>query len=199
MASTKPTAKAGSRPRGVRRIITLIVVAVVLMASAMGSFSYIQSAATKNQAWLDQRLELKASIDQLTKISREASQGLEPDFRALTDLTVKQEGTGDFGSLIDTFKNGDPEAGMDPLPGTYQEDVEALRKTWAENLPSIQGILDNAEVYQRTTSNVAQILDAVNTVRQSYEQMPGDRAVSNQLLRLERIASVARSLTGLGP
>src|SRR5690349_12531176 len=175
MASTKPTPKAGSRPRGVRRIITLIVVAVVLMASAMGSFSYIQSAATKNQAWLDQRLELKANIDQLTKISREASQGLEPDFRALTDLTSKQEGategSRDFGSLIDTFATGDPLTGMDPLPTDFQEDVTELKTAWTENQGSIQGILANAEAYQRTSSSVAQILDSLNGVRQLYEQL----------------------------
>src|SRR5262245_29954154 len=126
MASTQPAAKAGSRPRGVRRIISLIIVAVALMAGAFASFFYIQSSTIKNQAWLDQRLELKANIDQLTKISREASQGLEPDFRALTDLSQKQEGSDvegsrDFGTLIETFANGDPATGMDPLPGDFQE------------------------------------------------------------------------------
>src|SRR5690349_14192196 len=203
MASTKPTPKAGSRPRGVRRIITLIVVAVVLMASAMGSFSYIQSAATKNQAWLDQRLELKANIDQLTKISREASQGLEPDFRALTDLTEQQEGSTegsrDFGTLVETFRTGDALNGMDPLPDQFQEDVTELASVWKENLSTVKGILANAEAYQRTTSNVAQIFDAVNTTRATYEQMPSDRVVSNQLLRLERLVTAARTLTGLGP
>ena len=49
MASTQPAPKAGSRPRGVRRTITLVIVAVVLMAGALGSFFYIQNSATKNQ------------------------------------------------------------------------------------------------------------------------------------------------------
>ena len=206
MASTKPvaSAQAGSRPRGVRRIIFLATVAIVLMAGALGSFFYIQNATVKNQAWLDQRLELKANIDQLTKISREASQGLEPDFRALTDLSQKQEGSDvegsrDFGTLIDTFRTGDVLTGMDPLPADYQEDVAELKNVWDENQASITGILANAEAYQRTSSNVAQILDSVNTVRQSYEQLPPDRVVSNQLLRLERIGATARTLTGLGP
>ena len=203
MASTQPISKAGSRPRGVRRIITLIVVAVALMAGAFASFFYIQVGATKNQAWLDQRLELKANIDQLTKISREASQGLEPDFRALTDLTEKQEGSTegsrDFGSLIDTFGTGDPINDMDPLPGEFQEDVSELANVWKDNLDTIKGILANAEAYQRTSSNVVQIFDAVNSARQTYEQLPPDRVVSNQLLRLERIAATARSMTGLGP
>jgi len=200
MATTKPVAaKAGSRPRGVRRIIFLIIVAVVLMAGAFASFFYIQSTTVKNQAWLDQRLELKANIDLLTKISREASQGLEPDFRALTDLTIEQEGSRAFGSLIDTFATGDPENNMDPLPADFLEDVAELKTVWVENQESIQGILANAESYQRTGSNVAQILDAVNSVRQGYEQLPPDRVVSNQLLRLERIGTTARGLTGLGP
>ena len=72
MAATKPAAAAGARPRGVRRIIFLAAVAVVLVVGAMGSFFYVQNGAVKNQAWLDQRLELKANIDLLTKISREA-------------------------------------------------------------------------------------------------------------------------------
>jgi twitching motility protein PilJ len=197
MARTSP--KPAARPRGVRRIITLIVLALLLTAGAMGSFFYIQNAAALNQAWLDQRLELKASIDLLTKVSREASQGFEPDFRALTDLTVKQEGTRDFASLIDTFRTGDPTTGMRPLPGEFQEDVAELKAVWEENQASIQGILANAEAYQRTTSNVALILDALNSVKATYEQMPPERVVSNQLLRLERIGATARSLTGLGP
>ena len=196
MASTKPVA--GARPRGVRRIIVLIVLATALMAGAMGSFVFVQSATTLNQAWLDQRLELKASIDLLTKVSREASQGLEPDFRALTDLTAKSEETRDFGSLIDSFKVGDPTTGMEPLPADFQEDVDELKSVWNENQASIQAILANAEVYQRTSSHVAQILDTLNTVTQSYEQLPPDRVVSNQLLRLERIGATARSLIGLG-
>jgi twitching motility protein PilJ len=204
MASTQPAPKAGSRPRGVRRIIFLAAIAIVLMAGALGSFFYIQNATIKNQAWLDQRLELKANIDQLTKISREASQGLEPDFRALTDLSQKQEGTDieasrDFGTLIGTFANGDPVTGMDPLPDEFQPDVAELKAVWTENQDSIKGILENAQAYQRTTSNVAVILDAVNTTRTTYEQLPPDRVVSNQLLRLERIGTAARSLTGLGP
>ncbi len=201
MASTKPVAaaKAASRPRGVRRIIFLSITAIVLMAGAFASFFYIQSAAVKNQAWLDQRLELKASIDLLTKISREASQGLEPDFRALTDLTVEQEGSRAFGSLIDTFATGDATTDMDPLPDDFQEDVAELKTVWVDNQGSIQGILANAESYQRTGSSVATILDAVNGVRVAYEQLPPDRVVSNQLLRLERIGTTARVLTGLGP
>ncbi|MGQ0587253.1 MAG: methyl-accepting chemotaxis protein [Gammaproteobacteria bacterium] len=202
MASTKPVGaapKASSRPRGVRRIITVLVVAVLLLASAFGIIYYVQDVTVRNQAWLDQRLELKANIDLLTKISREASQGLEPDFRALTDLTVEQEGSRGFGSLIDTFATGDPENNMDPLPGDFLEDVSELKTTWNDNQSSIQGILANAEAYQRTSSNVAQVLDALNAVRQTYEQLPPDRVVSNQLLRLERIGATARTLTGLGP
>ncbi|HUR40415.1 MAG TPA: methyl-accepting chemotaxis protein, partial [Verrucomicrobiae bacterium] len=199
MASIKPAAPADARPRGIRRIVFLAIVAAVLVIGAMGSFFYIQAIATANQAWLDQRLELKASIDLLTKISREASQGLEPDFRALTDLTVQQEGTRDFGGLIDTFALGDQSSGMDPLPSEFQEDVAELKTVWTENQTSVQGILANAEVYQRTSSNVAQIIDALNTVKGSYEQLPPDRVVSNQLLRLERIGTTARTLTGLGP
>jgi twitching motility protein PilJ len=203
MASTKPAAKVDSRPRGVRRILFLAIVAGLFVAGTVGSFVYIQDIATRNQAWLDTRLDLKANIDQLTKISREASQGLEPDFRALTDLTVKQEGSTegsrDFGSLIDTFRTGDPLNNMDPLPADFQPDVDELRTVWNDNQPAIQGILANAEAYKRTTSNVALILDAVNTTRTTYEQLPPERIVSNQLLRLERIATTARSLTGLGP
>jgi twitching motility protein PilJ len=204
MASTKPAAtKAGVRPRGARRILFLAIAAGVFVAGTVGSFVYIQDIATRNQAWLDQRLELKANIDQLTKISREASQGLEPDFRALTDLTVKQEGSTegsrDFGTLIDTFRTGDPLVKMDPLPADFQPDVDELLAVWNDNLPSIQGILANAEAYKRTTSNVAQIFDAVNTTRTTYEQLPPERVVSNQLLRLERIFTTARTLTGLGP
>jgi twitching motility protein PilJ len=202
MASTQPAAKT-SRPRGVRRIIFVLVTGILLIAGALGVLAYIQSVAAGNQAWLDQRLELKASIDMLTKISREASQGLEPDFRALTDLSQKQEGSTegsrDFATLVDTFRTGDELNGMDPLPDEYQADVLELANAWKDNLPSIQGILDNAEVYQRTSSNVAQILDAVSTVRTAYEQLPPDRVTSNQLLRLERIGTTARTLTGLGP
>jgi twitching motility protein PilJ len=203
MASTKPTAKVDSRPRGVRRILFLAIVAGLFVAGTVGSFVYIQDVAVRNQAWLDTRLDLKANIDQLTKISREASQGLEPDFRALTDLTVKQEGSTegsrDFGSLIDTFRTGDPLNNMDPLPADFQPDVEELLAVWKDNQPAIQGILANAEAYKRTTSNVAVILDAVNTTRTTYEQLPPERIVSNQLLRLERLATTARTLTGLGP
>src|SRR5688572_3015749 len=117
MASTKPVA--GARPRGVRRIIAILLLGTLMIAGALGYLIYLQGTVDRNQAWLDQRLELKASIDLLTKISREASQGLEPDFRALTDLTVKQEGTRDFAALIETFKTGDASTGMDPLPGEF--------------------------------------------------------------------------------
>jgi twitching motility protein PilJ len=200
MASTKPAAaKVASRPRGVRRILFLAIAAGVFVAGTVGSFVYIQDLAVRNQAWLDQRLELKDSIDRLTKISREASQGLEPDFRALTDLTEKSEEARDFGSLIDTFRVGDPLNNMDPLPADFQPDVDELLTVWKDNQGAIQGILANAEAYKRTTSNVAQIFDAVNTTRTTYEQLPPERVVSNQLLRLERIATTARTLTGLGP
>ena len=84
MASAQPAQKAVSRPRGARRMLFLAITAGVLVAGTIASFFYIQDVTVRNQAWLDQRLELKANIDQLTKISREASQGLEPDFRALT-------------------------------------------------------------------------------------------------------------------
>ncbi|MGH8481754.1 MAG: methyl-accepting chemotaxis protein [Nevskiaceae bacterium] len=199
MASTQPAAKIASRPRGVRRILFLAIAAGVFVAGTVGSFVYIQDVVVRNQAWLDQRLELKASIDLLTKISREASQGLEPDFRALTDLTQKSEEARDFGSLIETFRGGEPTINMDALPADFQPDVEELLAIWNENQASIQGILANAEAYKRTTSSVAQIFDGVNTARSTYEQLPPERVVSNQLLRLERIAATARGLTGLGP
>ena len=51
MASTKPAA--GSRPRGVRRIVSLIVVAILLIAGAGASFLYLQREANVNTAWLD--------------------------------------------------------------------------------------------------------------------------------------------------
>jgi len=192
MATTKPAP--ASRPRGVAgRQIAVLVVAFLLF-SAAGVTTYLaQTRTAQNQQWLDQRLDLREEIARLTRVSREASQGLEPDFRALTDLQK------DFGALIETFKSGDPDTGMDPLPGEYQEDVDEFKAVWQETLPSVSAILQNAEVYQRTTSNVATILDSVNTVRATYEQMPAGRITSNQLLRLERIASSARGLTGLGP
>jgi len=180
-------------------MFTVLVVAVALVLGTVISFVYIQRNATQSQAWLDQRLELNASTALLTKISREASQGLEPDFRALTDLTLKSEGSRDFGSLIESFKAGDPETGMLPLPDDYQQDVDDLKAVWAENQDSIAGILQNAEVYQRTSGNVAQILDGVNTLRAVYEQLPAGVTTTTQLLRLERMAGTARTLTGLGP
>ena len=199
MASTQPAPKAGSRPRGVRRIVIVLGLGTLLITGSLVYLAYVQNVLGRNQAWLDQRLELKAQIDLLTKISREASQGLEPDFRALTDLTLKSEGARDFGSVIDTFRTGDPANDMDSLPADFQPDVEELLSVWNGNQDSIQGILANAEAYKRTTSNVAAIFDGVNTTRATYEQLPPERVVSNQLLRLERIAATARGLTGLGP
>ena len=188
---------AGARPRGVRTILSVLVIALLLVGATVASFLYIQQNDARNQAWQNQRLDLNEDIDRLAKISREASQGLEPDFRALTDMTAaSEEGQRDFGSFIDTFKTGDPTTGMAPLPDEFQEDVTELRAVWDENLPSIQAILDNSTVYQGTTSNVAQILDTVNTVKTAYEQLPVSPLVTTQLLRLERIATSARALTG---
>ena len=196
MADIKPAA--AERPRGVRRIIVLIVIATLLMAGALGSFFYIQFQGGVNQAWLDQRQDLKASIDLLTKISREASQGLAPDFRALTDLTQKSSESRDFSSLIATFRDGDPAAGMKPLPESYQVDVDELVKTWKDGLDSIAAILQNSEVFQRVTSNVAGIVDNLFTIKTTYESLPVNIVTANQLLRLERMQTAATSITTLG-
>ena len=194
--ATKPAA--AERPRGVRRIIVMIIIATVLMAGALGSFLFIQVNAGNNQAWLDQRVDLKANIDLLTKISREASQGLAPDFRALTDMTQKSAESRDFTSLIQSFKEGDPANGMKPLPDSYQADVEELAKTWKDGLDSISAILNNSEVFQRVTSNVANIVDNLVTVKTAYESLPVNVVTANQLLRLERMQTAATSITTLG-
>ena len=196
MASAKPVA--AERPRGVRRIIVLIVVATLLMAGALGSFFYIQYNAGISASWLDQRQELKAGIDLLTKISRETSQGLAPDFRALTDLTVRSEETRDFLSLIQTFKNGDPTASMPPLPDSHRADVDQLIQNWKDTLDSTGAILKSAETFQRTTSNAAAVVDALVTLKSAYEQMPTGPIATNQLLRLEKMEGAANSLTALG-
>ena len=198
-------ASAGARPKGVRRILFVLFIAGLLVVATGASLFYIQQAASVNQTWLDQRADLSAQIALLTKVSREASQGLEPDFRALTDLTVKpeaggfEEGQRDFGSLIDTFRIGDSTNGMPPLPGEYQEDVAELRAVWDENLPVMGAILDNSTIYQGATSAVAQIIDGVRAVRTSYEQVPASGLLTLQLLRLERMLTTARALIGLGP
>ncbi|HUS24958.1 MAG TPA: methyl-accepting chemotaxis protein [Candidatus Binatia bacterium] len=189
MATPKP---ASTRPRGVRRMFAVLLVAVLLVIATVASFFYLQRVAAQNDAWEGRRQELREEIKRLTDISRATTEGIEPDFRALTDL---QEG---FATLFGSFKTGDEEVGMPPLPAEYQADIDALAQVWGENQETITAILKNAEVFQRTSTNVAQILDAIVTARQAYEGLPPSLPSAMQLLRLERIATAARSLTALG-
>jgi twitching motility protein PilJ len=173
-------------------MFAVLLIAVLLVLATVASFFYLQRVGSQNDAWEGRRQELREEIKRLTDISRASQQGIEPDFRALTDM---QEG---FGPLFLTFKTGDPEVGMPALPDQYQPDVDALAQVWTENQETITAILKNAEVYQRTGSNVAQITDGLISVQQSYEAMPASAATATQLLRLERIGTAARSLTSLG-
>jgi twitching motility protein PilJ len=191
MATTQP---AGTRPRGVaRRQIAVLIAAAVLLGGAMASFVQFQIVSAQNQAWTNQRLDLKEDITRITNISRQASQGLEPDFRALTDLQQ------DFGGLIATFRDGDPSTGMRPLPEDFQPDVEEFLEVWQESQGDISAILDNATVYQGAATNLVMVLEGVGAVRRAYEEMPESQTVAMQLVRLERMASSVRTLTALTP
>jgi twitching motility protein PilJ len=184
-----------------KREITLLVLSVLLMAAAVFTFYYAQQIGARNQGWRDLAQELAADAASLTRISRETSQGFEPDDRALIALQD------DFEELLITLREGHLAQGLQPLPARLQPDVDILADVWEETQPTIDAIIDNVVPYRRTVSNVVMLTEAVDQIKPRYEELAArlsDRSATAvmatvQLIRLERLAAGARTLATFGP
>jgi twitching motility protein PilJ len=194
--------KAGGGFTGGRRELTILILATALLIAALGSLYVTQTQATRNQAWLDLSREIATNSGRLTRVSRETTQGFEPDFRALNDTQVE------FTELIQTLKSGDPDAGLPALPAEIQPDVTELETIWGEMQPSLTAVISNTEGYGRTSNNVAVIVNEIATTRALYDritdalnergQIGPALTASSQLVRLERLEAAARGMLRIG-
>jgi twitching motility protein PilJ len=180
------------RSAGGRREFVLLVLAVLMIAFALGGFYYVQTTTTREATWLAEARQMQVDIQEVANIGRDATRGVRPNF---LDLSAATE---NFDETVLTLREGAPDIGIAPLPDSVSDQVAGIEESWQRMKGSLDIMLEAEVPFGRTAVGVDTIRDAAPEIRDQYEQLlkllsennsPSTRilAASAQLNRISRI------------
>ncbi|MFP5306469.1 MAG: methyl-accepting chemotaxis protein, partial [Gammaproteobacteria bacterium] len=177
---------------------------MILIAVAMGGFYSIQRTDTRDETWVELARAISSDIGEIVDVGETATRGLTPDF--LT-LAARVE---DLDLTVDALAQGDPDAGIEPVPEAVQDEVAEVSAAWNEMKGTVQTVLDGEQAWRRSAAATRAIVSAIHAesgedVFSVYERMAealggrgGQNPAIGQLVRLERIATEARGVLTRG-
>src|ERR1051326_5062554 len=108
------------RVRGTRRQLVVLVVTVVFLTVALGSFFWQQREQGESQTWREVVRSIPTEATTVSRVSDVVARGELPDFQRLAaDVEA-------LGNSVKGLKDGDAEAGIPPVPARTQEQAKAL-------------------------------------------------------------------------
>ena len=182
-----------------RETLVLVLALVALATAVAGLFVYQQRVA-RTDGWRGLAADIERFSDSLTQVSRETTQGFEPNGRVLTALG------NDFEYFSQTLREGDASIGIAPISDEFQPDVDRLVASWSEISPTISTLASTLGTYRITADAANSLIITLDQLKPSYEQLVGElrqRSANSsvvatiQLVRLERMAVAARSITDI--
>jgi len=184
---------AQSRHSGSRRQFLPLVVAIVLIVIAGGSFAYIQLTQGRDSTWNELARQFPADAESLVTAGRAA----QPDFATLSALS------GNFDDNVQAMRQGDSSVGIAAAPSSVQPQVEALAKSWGIMRQSIRDMLANEKAFNHIADSIDAINAAADATTTDYDEATsrlGARGAAaqivlaaSQMVKLEQIKSnVAR-------
>jgi len=144
------------RVRGARRELATLVIAVILIAVAMGGFYSIQRTDTRDETWVELARAISSDIGEIVDVGETATRGLTPDF--LT-LAARVE---DLDLNVDALAQGDPDAGIEPVPEAVQDEVAEVSAAWNEMKGTVQTVLDGEQAWRRSAAATRTIVSAIH-------------------------------------
>lgn len=189
----------GANPT-LRRDFTLLALAALLIAVAIGGFYFSQSSAARNQAALSSSRQLVESLNALAKAASDPARGASPDFSLISARSQ---------ALDDTLQEYQSTAGFGGLPAGFTPELDALVAAWGQMKVPLATVQAAEVPYGRVATNVAAIADVVPPASTAYEEAteklantPGRGGdtflVSRQLARLSKIVSSAQAVLRKG-
>jgi twitching motility protein PilJ len=195
-----------------RRDYALLGAAVVALLVALIGFYVIQSGTHREDTWIDLARSISQDVNSVVKIGEDATHGVAPDFTTLAAAADNIDGE------VRALAQGDADAGIVPAPAAAQPQVQATDAAWKQMRQTVDALLAGEKAFEATAEATRDFVAAIHTsddpaqdtgLYHDYEQIAerlGQRGagagqlflVSSQLVRLERMAELARRVLARG-
>ncbi|MBL6751074.1 MAG: methyl-accepting chemotaxis protein [Nevskia sp.] len=190
---------ANSRPAGTRRQLTLLILAAVFMAVAVGGFLKIELSAGAER----ERIELAGQFALDAGAIEVAGRAARPDFAELGRLLRA------FDENLKTFQGGGHGLVARPLPDAARAQLDAVAQAWAPLRQAAREIVADEKAYTQIAGNYDALAAAADGAGADYDQIAGRLSshgsavaqvilVSSQRVRLEQIKTQLTRLLGGG-
>ena len=167
-------------------VVVLTVLLLVFLAAMVASFLYAQAQGRYQSRYDSIVLEQSQLAEEISASAIEAASGETEAYDRLQRLTAE------FQQSVDTLAEGDPAAGLPPLPERYALELEAVQGAWRVEQVNLDAIAAGRESVQQITRNIAEIRGV------SDELLAQTGSVVDQLVARdaspERIQAVSRQL-----
>jgi twitching motility protein PilJ len=190
---------ADSRPAGTRRQLTLLILAALFMAVAVGGFLDIQLAggAAQDRLAIARQFALDAGAIEV------AGRAAEPDFVELARLTKE------FDDNLDILQRGGEGFGAQPLADAARPQFDAMTQAWAPMRQAAHEILADQKAFRQVSGNYGALIAAADAASADYDQMSTRLSahststaqvflVASQRVRLEQIKTELTRLVAGG-
>jgi twitching motility protein PilJ len=188
--------QASKRPAGFLRQNLLLVVALVALAVGAVSIYLSQVYERRDNGWIDLARQLGTDVGEVARSGNLAAHGLAPDFHNLAGAEAN------FNDSVAILRNGDPTAGIPPMPAAVSEQVNAVENSWKTMKKSVDDVVAHQDAFNRTVNNIGVIKDGAPKVSAIYDQIAErliDRGtpssqiilVAAQVVHLERLQAAA--------
>lgn len=132
-------------------VVVLTVLLLVFLAATVASFLYAQAQGRYQSQYDSIVLEQDQLAEEISAAAIQAASGETEAYDRLQRLTRE------FAATLDTLANGDPSAGLPPLPERYGIELEAVEGAWRVEQVNLDAIAAGRESVQQITSNIAEI------------------------------------------
>ncbi len=195
--------QASKRPTGFLRQYFLLVVAAGALAFGLLTLYFLQARESSSRTWVDLAKQLASEVGNVARSGGAAAHGGAPDFHGLSGYEAN------FNDYVASLRNGDPAAGIKPLPSSVTDEGAAVETAWKAMKKSIDDVLAHQDAFNRTVNNIAVIKDGAPKVSAIYDQIaekliehgtPSSEIilVAAQVVHLERLQTAANRVISDG-
>lgn len=193
---------AKGRKVGFRADVLLLIVAVLGIAVGGGGLYYNDTLAERHEAWIAMARQIQNDSLTVNRIAEDVGRGLSPNFGELTGQSEN------FADSMRILREGSEDAGIDPMPKTVREEVNAVEQAWATMRQSLDKLAAAEEAVGTASAATRQLEEGGAKLAPAYREASQRLAAAGsaeklqiageQLGRTERLRVLARRLLGDG-
>jgi len=191
------------RVRGTRRQAIVLILTLIFLSAALGSFYYLQLKTGETQTWRDTVRGIPAAVATVSRVGEVVGRGQVPDFQQLSADTE------DLGITVKDLREGDPETGTTAVPSSAQAQVKALSDSYDVLKKSVDDVLAGETQLRNTVSNITNTTESVAALLTGYQKVTDRLAQragtgplialsTTQFIRLNTIGDYARRVLSEG-